>query len=214
MDGFLAPATTTLQEAAGSNMADSPARSRATEGGETTLADISADLKALATNMVTKEDLRSLSDTLHAAIRTEVTALRSEMTAHACRLQHLESATQSHTAQAEASTLAISRQGNMLLALRRHTEDLDNRGRRSNIRVRGLPEPDGEEDVEATLRAFFRGLLGAEAPATIEFDRAHRANRLRTNERTPRDIICCMHQYKLKEKIMARARSRTNMEIP
>ncbi|CAH2329719.1 Hypothetical predicted protein, partial [Pelobates cultripes] len=90
----------------------------------------------------------------------------------------------------------------------RHTEDLDNRGRRSNIRVRGIPESAGDEDVEALLRALFRGILGAETPATIEFDRAHRANRLRTMEGTPRDVICCMHQYKLKEKIMAKARSR------
>ncbi|CAH2296081.1 Hypothetical predicted protein [Pelobates cultripes] len=124
--------------------------------------------------MVTKDDLRNLSDNLHAAIRTEVTALRSDITSHNSRLQHLETATQANTAQAEASTLAITRQGNMLLSLRRHTEDLDNRGRKSNIRVRGLPEPRGEEDVEATFHTLFRGILRAEAQAAIEFDRAHR----------------------------------------
>ncbi|CAH2224161.1 Hypothetical predicted protein [Pelobates cultripes] len=166
MDGFLTPATSTLQEAAGASMADSLTRSMMSDGDETTLADISADFRALAANMVNKDDLRSLSDTLHAAIRTKVTALRSDMTEHYSRLQHLEATTQAYTAQAEASTLAITRQGNMLLTLKRHTEDLDNRGRR----VRGLPEPAGEEDVEAILRTLFRGILGAEAPATIKFD--------------------------------------------
>ncbi|CAH2311136.1 Hypothetical predicted protein [Pelobates cultripes] len=175
MDGFLTPAKSTLQEAARANVADSPTRSMMSDGGETTLADIRADIRALAENMVMKDDLHSLSDTLHAAIRTEVTLLRSDMTAHDSRLQHLETTTQAYT-------LAKTRQENMLLALRRHTEDLDNRGRRSNIRVRGLPEPAGEEDVEAILGTLFRGILGAEAPATIEFDRAHRANRLRTTD--------------------------------
>ncbi|CAH2319313.1 Hypothetical predicted protein [Pelobates cultripes] len=207
MDGFLTPATNARHEAAGPNMADSPTGTTP-ESGETTLADISAEIRALAANMVTKDDLRGLSETLYAAIHTEVTALRADLVAQDSRLQHLENTTQAHTAEAEASNLAITRQGNMLLTLRRHTEDLDNRGRRSNIRVRGIPESAGEEDVEALLRALFRGILGAETPATIEFDRAHRANRLRTMEGTPRDVICCMHQYKLKEKIMAKARSR------
>ncbi|CAH2275739.1 Hypothetical predicted protein [Pelobates cultripes] len=155
MDGFLTPATTTRQEAADPNMADSPTGT-SPESGETTLADISAEIRALAANVVTKDDLRGLSETLHAAIHTEVTALRADLVTQGSRLQQLENTTQAHTAQAEASNLAITRQGNMLLTLRRHTEDLDNRGRRSNIRVRGIPESAGDEDVEALLRALFR----------------------------------------------------------
>ncbi|CAH2300915.1 Hypothetical predicted protein [Pelobates cultripes] len=189
-------------------MADSPALSPASDTGGPSLADISADIRALAASMVTKEDLKALSDTLHAVIRTEVTAIKADIATQACRLQAMEASVQSTTAQAETTNLAITRQGNMLLALRRQAEDLDNRGRRSNIRIRGLPESAGEEDVEATLQTLFREILGTEAPETIEFDRAHRANRARAADNTPRDIVCCLHTYKLKERIMTKARLR------
>ncbi|CAH2274027.1 Hypothetical predicted protein [Pelobates cultripes] len=208
MDGYLTSSAGASHEAAEFNMADSPALSPASDTGGPSLADISADIRALAASMVTKEDLKALSDTLHAVIRTEVTAIKADIATQACRLQAMEASVQSTTAQAETTNLAITRQGNMLLALRRQAEDLDNRGRRSNIRIRGLPESAGEEDVEATLQTLFREILVTEAPETIEFDRAHRANRARAADNTPRDIVCCLHTYKLKERIMTKARLR------
>ncbi|CAH2306707.1 Hypothetical predicted protein [Pelobates cultripes] len=160
------------------------------------LNDISADIRALASQMVTKNDLQTLSDDLHAAIRFEVAALRSEIKAHGGRLQTLEETVRETAERAGTNTTATTRQGYMLLALRRQTEDLDNRSSRSNISVRGLPEPSTEEDVEATLKALFREILGADMPDTLTFDRAHRANRPRLADSTPRDVICCLHNYK------------------
>ncbi|CAH2249774.1 Hypothetical predicted protein [Pelobates cultripes] len=93
MDGFLTPATSTHHEAAGATLANSPTRSLTLDDGEPTLADISADIRALAANMVTKDDLHSLSDTLHAAICTETTVLRADISAQDNRLQLLETAT-------------------------------------------------------------------------------------------------------------------------
>ncbi|CAH2312183.1 Hypothetical predicted protein [Pelobates cultripes] len=203
MDRYLASSAGASHEAAESNMADSPALPPASDTGGPSLADISADILALAASMVTKEDLKALS----AVIRTEVTEIKADIATQAGRLQALETTVLSTTAQAETTNLAITRQGNMLLALRRQAEDLDNRGRRSN-RVHGLPESAGEEDVEATLQTLFREILGTEAPESIEFDRAHRANRARAADNTPRDIVCCLHTYKLKEKIMTKARLR------
>ncbi|CAH2274947.1 Hypothetical predicted protein [Pelobates cultripes] len=158
--------------------------------------------------MVTKSDLQVLSDDLHAAIRFEVVALRSEITAQDGRLQNLEETVREATERAGTNTTATTRQGHMLLALRRQTEDLDNRSRRSNIHVHGLPEPSTEEDVEATLKALFREILGADMTDSITFDCAHRANGPRPADNTPRDVICCLHNYKHKEKIMLKARSR------
>ncbi|CAH2315100.1 Hypothetical predicted protein [Pelobates cultripes] len=172
MDGFVNPSTGPHHEAAGTNMVASPTHSLSSEAGRPSLANISADIRALTAAMVTKEDLRALSENLHSAIRAEVTEMKADITTHSGRIQVVGSSSQALTAQVEAANLAIARQGNMLLAIRRQTEDLDNRGHRSNIRVRGLPEPDGEENVEATLLALFQEILGAEAPMTIEFDQS------------------------------------------
>ncbi|CAH2300262.1 Hypothetical predicted protein [Pelobates cultripes] len=97
--------------------------------------------------MVTKSDLQKLSDSLHEAIRTEVTTTKRDIDAHDGRMHTLETAQQAITSRIEASNAAVARQGSMLLHLRRQTEDLDNRGRRSNIRIRNLPESTGEESV-------------------------------------------------------------------
>ncbi|CAH2307365.1 Hypothetical predicted protein [Pelobates cultripes] len=208
MDDYLQAPATASREQAGSTMADSPHHVQPPETAGPTLTDISADIRALAAQMVTKTDLQALSDDLHVAIRLEVTALRAEMTAHSGRLQTLEGNMQEAMGRTGTTTTAVTRQGNMLLALRRQTEDLDNRGRRSNIRVRGLPEPQAEEDIEATLKALFQAILGEDLPADLTFDRAHRANRPRIPDGTPRDAICCLHHYKHKERIMRKARTR------
>ncbi|CAH2224076.1 Hypothetical predicted protein [Pelobates cultripes] len=135
-------------------MADPPTRSHPPEAGGLTLSDISADIRAIATQMVTKTDLQVLSGNIHALIRLDVTALRTEIIAHG-RLQNLEETTQVNAERAVTTNTVVIRQGNMLLALWRQMEDLENRGHRSNIRVRGLPEPPTEEDVEVTLKALF-----------------------------------------------------------
>ncbi|CAH2222648.1 Hypothetical predicted protein [Pelobates cultripes] len=185
-----------------------PTCSQPLEAESSTLANVSADIRAVACQMVTKTDLRTLSGDLHTAIHFEVAALKSEITVHGGRLQKLEETVRDTVEKAGTNTTVTTRQGNMLLALRRQTEDLDNRGRRSNIRVRGLPEPSTEEDMEATLKALFREILGADMPDNLAFDRAHRANRPRLADNIPRDIICCLHHYKHKESIMLKARSR------
>ncbi|CAH2327817.1 Hypothetical predicted protein, partial [Pelobates cultripes] len=89
-----------------------------------------------------------------------------------------------------------------------HLEDLDNRGRRCNIRVRGVPETAGGENATEVLSGLFKMLLQEEAPECFEFERAHRAARPRSIEDGPRDLICCLHSFPVKELIMRKARER------
>ncbi|CAH2285020.1 Hypothetical predicted protein [Pelobates cultripes] len=103
--------------------------------------------------------------------------------------------------------MTLAHQGAMLLAIRSQTEDLDNRSRCSNVKVHGVPEPNGDEDVEALLTSLFNMILGEEGPEEIWFDRAHRAIRQHMQDGAPRDLICCLHSYRMKERIMQKARS-------
>ncbi|CAH2285666.1 Hypothetical predicted protein [Pelobates cultripes] len=150
----------------------------------------------------------SLSATLHEAIRSEVATFQRDIAAQVGHIQNLEATHLTSVSRLDATDAAVARQGNMLLQLRRQTENLDNRSHRSNIRIRNLPESAGEEDVTATLTALFRDILGPDSPQRIDFDRAHRALRPRTTDNAPRDIICCLHEYKVKELIMNKARTK------
>lgn len=94
----------------------------------------------------------------------------------------------------------------------RHLEDLDNRGRRNNIRIMGLPEANREENLPLILTSIFNCLLGEPRTHAIKMDRAHRALRPKGASTLPRDVICCIHNYLVKEAIMAKAQSQCNLD--
>lgn len=82
-------------------------------------------------------------------------------------------------------------------------DDQDNRGRRNNIRVRGIPESTAPVDLHATVRDVFNMYLGRPPDAVLELDRAHRSLGPRPpDQQKPRDVICRVHKYLLKEEIM------------
>ncbi|CAH2311695.1 Hypothetical predicted protein [Pelobates cultripes] len=203
MDGFLQTPLRSSREAHGSKMAPVSTAFSSSDQEQPTLADIGAEIRRLASNMVTKADLQSLTSSLTASLTSAVTARRTDMEAQGSRKQALEAQAQTTRCQTSAADTALTRQGNMLLALRRQMEDLDNRSRHSNIRVRGVPEQEGTENAETLLTGLFRQILGGEAPAEIRFERAHRALRPRL-----RDLICCLHSFPLKERIMRTAKTR------
>ncbi|CAH2319589.1 Hypothetical predicted protein [Pelobates cultripes] len=140
MDGFLQTPLGPSREAHGSKMAPVSPASSCSEPDQPTLADIGAEIRRLAANMVTKADLHSLTATLTTSLTSAVSALRTDMEAQDGRIQMLETQALESQRCATAADTALTRQGNMLLAQRRQIEDLDNRSRRSNIRVRGVPE--------------------------------------------------------------------------
>lgn len=77
-----------------------------------------------------------------------------------------------------------------MIDMNRQIEDLDNRRRRHNIRVRGIPESITPEQIRPALSSIFNGLLDRPKASPIEYDRAHRALRPRVPDNNPpRDII-------------------------
>lgn len=94
-----------------------------------------------------------------------------------------------------------------LIEINRHLEDLDNRGRRNNIRVKGIPESVDTAQIIPALQRVFNSLLERQEDIEIEFVRAHRALRAKCPDTAPpRDIICCLQSSQLKEAIMNKAR--------
>lgn len=88
------------------------------------------------------------------------------------------------------------------IEMNRHLEDLDNRRRRNNIRVRLIPETVDPDQIIPALQRVFNSLLERQEDMDIEFVRAHRALRARGPDTAPpRDIICCLQSYPLKEEM-------------
>ncbi|CAH2250291.1 Hypothetical predicted protein [Pelobates cultripes] len=94
-----------------------------------------------------------------------------------------------------------------LRSLEETNEDLNNRTRRNNIRVRGIPETISTDLLPDTLTEVFQNLLPEATAADLLMDRAHRTLRAPSaNAATPRDIVVRLHFYHIKERIMRAAR--------
>lgn len=156
----------------------------------------------------TKDDFKSLVAEVKEACKTEITALRKDLKHVSDRVETLETDhddTRRYVTQLQSH---ITAQDKFLNDTRSHLEDIDNRGRRNNIRVRGIPEADNAEDLPSLLSSIFNQLLDATPDHVIQLDRAHRALRPKRSNGPSRDVICCVHDFALKERVMAAARSK------
>ncbi|CAH2305817.1 Hypothetical predicted protein, partial [Pelobates cultripes] len=133
MDPFLQPTSGAGGETAGpASTPPSPASSSGAE--HSSLDRIGEEIRSIAASMATKTDLLTLTTTIQDALRAEMAGIRTEVTAHGTCIEALETAMETQSSRISSTDLAITRQGDMLLDMRRHLEDLDNRGRRCNIR--------------------------------------------------------------------------------
>ncbi|CAH2312579.1 Hypothetical predicted protein [Pelobates cultripes] len=166
MDDFLT-GPRGLQDDTASSVPASPGSSIAGSSRGTidpaALSQISMDIAAISSSMLTRRDKSEMVAELRAVIREEIAAVRADLTALEHRVDALDADRIQNAHRQQAVDLATTRQGNLLLDLRRQVEDLDNRGRRNNIQVRGLPEAEGERPQEI-LTGLFTHLLALAFP--------------------------------------------------
>lgn len=149
-----------------------------------------------------------IKDTLTAAI----VDLRLDIHALADRVQDVEKVSAQHGTVLCRVTQKVDAHILQLRDLQRHVEDLDNRGRHHNLRVRGLPETVEAEQLTATVTGLFNNLLDRPAQTIVEMERIHGALRPKGRDTDPpRDVVCCLVDYKLKEDILHKARNRIQL---
>lgn len=97
---------------------------------------------------------------VHETCRSEINMLQTDLHHLSTRVLSLED--ESGDIKLEISQIhsQLASQASTLRDFHRHLEDLDNRGRRNNIRVQGLPEATQDEDLPVTLQAIFNNVLG------------------------------------------------------
>ncbi|CAH2273322.1 Hypothetical predicted protein [Pelobates cultripes] len=131
MDGYIASQPEPQDMRPTSKMAPtSPDRERAeahqTEGDhQNELALIRAELAQISSRMLTKDDTGKLAQEIRAALREELTGLRTDLTALEERVDEMETVAQECSQQHHATETAITSQGTLLLTLRWQVEDLE-----------------------------------------------------------------------------------------
>lgn len=85
--------------------------------------------------------------------------------------------------------------------LQAHLEDLDNRNRCNNLRVRGVPE--SVTDLFPAVQRLFKSLLPVSPAANFASDQIHRALCPKPpDEKPPRDIVLFLKYYLINEEIL------------
>lgn len=121
----------------------------------TAMMKIAVDIKSTFWSAITelKADILSLCEKLEGVENAGVNRDKA--------ITRLERVTDSHSAH--------------LIEMNRQLENLDNRGRRHNIRVRGIPKSVEQGNIPSALQYIFNELLKHQTDTQIEFERAHRA---------------------------------------
>ena len=111
------------------------------------------------------------------------------------------------TLQEQAQEQAALREENAVLLSR--LEDAENRSRRSNLRIRNIPET--VDDLQSFSTALFQELAPSIPIERLEFDRIHRALTRRQQDGPPRDTIIKLHFFRTKEQLLAAARNKDTL---
>lgn len=131
-------------------------------------------------------------NTLSAAISDLKTDLREVVS----RLDHMESAVMTHGVAIQQVQTATSVHSQHLIDMHRHMEDLDNRGRRCNVRLRGIPESVEGPQLQPVVWAIFITLLGRPLDTPVDMERCHKVLRPRGRDTDPsRDAVCCLVNF-------------------
>lgn len=101
------------------------------------------------------------------------------------------------------------KQEEVLNSLLDQMDNLENRDCRHNIWIRGLPEKIQNVELLSKVSNLFRLILRTSAPEEIEIERVHCAlHPTPQSIQRPRDVICKIHRYPVKEAIMKAVRDK------
>lgn len=119
------------------------------------------------------------------------------------RLCSCESLQSSADARIDLLERKLKSQHQKLLILQLQVEDSVNRSRRNNVRIKGISETIKTPDLRKTAIDIFNKYLENPSDTHIELDRVHRSPvGLISEQGSPRDVLCRVHFYRVKEDIM------------
>uniref|UniRef100_A0A8C5PCV1 Uncharacterized protein n=1 Tax=Leptobrachium leishanense TaxID=445787 RepID=A0A8C5PCV1_9ANUR len=177
--------------------------------------DAPSDVLHLLCSLSTKADLISATTDLRQSLAAEIQMLRGDIGGLQERLEQVENRQEAQSTTVSETAARVETHHNLLITLTRHVEDLENRGRRQNIRIRGLPEGEGSPaELGRILLRLFNFIMGREHTSHIDIERYHRALCPKgPADAPPRDVICFLLRFGVKEEIMRRARERPHIKF-
>lgn len=147
------------------------------------------DSDSLPQQHLSIQDLKTIAADIKDTLSAAISELRLDINELADRVHEVERVTAQQVIILRRTTRKVDTHTLQLRDLQRHMEDLDNRGRRHNFRIRGLPESVGADQISSSVTSLFNGLLNRQSQSVIKLKSIHRALRPKGRETDPpRDI--------------------------
>lgn len=187
----------------------SPAPDEADEAGNMATA-ASGLTPALLKEMLTttiREEIASLRTEFLAEIRASTAALQATISSHGSKIKDIETSMNSVDERLdilERKYQSLERDNEKLKS---KADDLENRSRRNNLRILGIPENVETSKPSHFMASFFAELFGDKLPQTPEIERAHRS--LAPKPRfgaPPRPMIVRFLRFQTREDILRLSR--------
>ncbi|CAH2275924.1 Hypothetical predicted protein [Pelobates cultripes] len=181
--------------------------------GEDSQSYHSSEASIPTTNASVSTMLDKLKSALFSDLQRIAADIRADIQVIGDRTAHLEENTEgiltAHNELADAHT-ALE---NKVKYLEGKIADNEDRDRRNNIRIRGIPENVSPQDLTHYVQKLFKSLIPSMTDADLRLDRTHRLPKPRHLPATiPRDVITRLHYFTVKDQIMQT--SRLNPSLP
>ncbi|XP_053561100.1 uncharacterized protein LOC128652185 [Bombina bombina] len=155
---------------------------------------------ALLSTLASKQDI---ADIIRSCIREEIAEIKQDLHAVGNRVEALEEFTDNLQEEINTVQEATNHHTAMFEELYDKIEDLENRSRRKNLIIRGIPESVLPKDLPLYLPALFAHLRNTTPTTDIPWVLAHRALRPKPPDTAPpRDIIMKFKEFREKEEIL------------
>uniref|UniRef100_A0A803J9X1 L1 transposable element RRM domain-containing protein n=1 Tax=Xenopus tropicalis TaxID=8364 RepID=A0A803J9X1_XENTR len=165
------------------------------------------DIPTYLANLPSKADIKEMLQEVTATLKEEIMDIKRDMISLATRTEDIEQNQSKIITNQKTIYTHIQQQDSVIMELQRQTEDQENRSRRNNIRVRGVPETIQTDDIRQALLQIFNSILHRDPTSDIKIERAHRVQKPKAAPlNAPRDILCCLHNFTLKEEILSKAK--------
>lgn len=157
-----------------------------------------------------KEDVSTLIQDAIRPIQASLDSLQITVTSFQSRLAAVESVAGDNFERLTAAESTIKTLRSQTQSLLDRCDDLENRSRRSNLRILNIPE--GSEDGKDPLKFMSDVLMEVMGPDVFstppELERAHRTPTFRAGQRSsPRTFLVCFSRFQQKEAALRWARN-------
>ncbi|CAH2327899.1 Hypothetical predicted protein [Pelobates cultripes] len=151
--------------------------------------------------------LEDMSTKILTSLQSTLKELRRDVQELEDRMTHVEQKMEDQTAAHNDVADQVQHMQQQLEYTQRKVMDLEDRSRRQNLRLRGIPEEVKQPDLHAFLIGYFKELAPDLPAEVLLLDRYHRVQKPTfLPQDTPRDVLTHLHYFLVKEALLQATR--------